>query len=94
MTDADEDYTAEDAEADAFFGNLMTAIRVGFVRQLLAGNDMQCFSTEQYRSMYAAKWKPPPGMPELQFDQAQSHLRHIPFLREVSPDVWAMKEKS
>ena len=72
------------------------AMREGVVRTLLAGNDAQCFSTEQYQEAYdrqdnkhrpvrALLWKTnwTDGL-------AESHLRGMPDLvSEVSPGVWA-----
>lgn len=64
------------------------------VRELLAGNDTCCFTTQQYEQAridkYQKKYKidvwdyAPEGW-------ARRHLEMLRSLREVKPDVWARR---
>ncbi len=96
MTEHDEELTPEDEaewEETAFFGPIFLAMRREVVRSLLRGNDVGCFSTEQYRDVYRKKYPPPPPMTDTLTDNlARMHLEQCDIVQEVAPDVW--KEKS
>ena len=71
-----------------FMGPIIREIRVGLVRKLLAGNDTQCFSTEQYRESYSkSTWG---NGVERMIDHglARAHLLGLPdVVEELKPDV-------
>lgn len=90
MTTEDEEMT--DAEADAFVGKLATSLRAGVARDLLRGNDVGCFTTEQYRAAYDRALPLPTIPEELRwfYVTPADHLRSIPgVVREVAPGIWA-----
>ena len=64
------------------------------VASLLAGNDTQCFTTEQYRDAYTRICNGGDDriMKELgshPLELAEMHLRSLRELREVRPGLWA-----
>lgn len=82
---------------------LALSMRHRAIRKLLAGNDTACFTTEQYREAFHANYADASELTQkamrrvVDYDLARVHLvgegkfRPSP-VREVRPDVWAMKE--
>lgn len=59
------------------------------IRHLLAGNDTQCFTTEQYLKAWHTVINHGKGNSILYLALAEQHLRTAPHLvREVKPGVW------
>lgn len=89
IEDADE---VTDAEVNAFFGRLALSMRASIARDLLRGNDTQCFTEEQYREAHDRAFPLPTVPAELRwlYTTPADHLRSIPHVvREVAPGVWA-----
>lgn len=68
------------------------------VRSLLAGNDAQCFTSEQYaRAYHKLCHKDDPQYKDnwikWLITLAPKHLKSV-GMREVSPGVWALPERS
>jgi hypothetical protein len=83
-----------DPEDFAFCMMMAKTLRLGAAESLLAGNDVGCFSTEQYQKAYdrqAAKAGCPARLAcQWRLGLVEMHLRSIPELvREVRPGVWA-----
>lgn len=77
----------------AFVGWMARAIREGVVSDLLAGNDAQCFTTNQYAEAYR-KGSFASDLIPLTTELAEIHLRSLPDLvREVRPGIWAPVEE-
>ncbi len=84
----------------ALLRQLMRVNRKETVDRLLAGNDTQCFTTEQYGRLHAKlHWGKDVEQGErwllLRFDSdgclARMHLRTYDRVVEVKPDVWREK---
>jgi hypothetical protein len=84
---------------DAVWHSLFREVRMTVVNSLLAGNDTQCFTTQQYREAYCRQthrrsrekdWIKD-RLDEMFTDGlATKHLRGLSdAVTEVSPDVWA-----
>ena len=83
---------------DELFGMLAMHVRRKVVAALLAGNDTQCFTTEQYKAEYERQQPMPAGYGRSDVywrldptgDLARKHLLSLAELvREVRPGVWA-----
>jgi hypothetical protein len=76
---------------DSIMGCMAMSMRRDAVRSLLAGNDTQAFTLEQYKNAYEKEWGPSRRFPEVRITDecAVMHLRSLGNLREVSPGVWA-----
>lgn len=69
------------------------------VNRLLAGNDTQCFTTEQYadaRDAWIAdmcgKTREQLLLPKAPIEYARKQLDAFPLVAQVSQDVWTLKE--
>ena len=68
------------------------------IRRLMAGNDAQCFTTQQYaeeRDRVLEQMlgcRRPPGVPAAPIESAKRQLRACSLVVEVSPDVWTLKQ--
>jgi len=98
-TQAIDDATAAD-NARWFHDHIMLPVRRGVVRGLLAGNDCQCFGTEQYKAAWTREMDRlfkvrNPLPPELVWlpGVAEGQLRSTGLVREVEPGVWAPAER-
>lgn len=90
-----------DEEVDDWWRSFWRKIRLGVVRSLLAGNDTQCFTTQQYTDMYHKRchsnkdWEIMKEMPGILADWesgrvSRNHLESLSdVVREVKPNVWA-----
>lgn len=74
------------------------------IRSLLAGNDTQCFTTQQYadaREAWCNKfiWGGKPGtrqqlnLPPPPLETSRKQLLSIGLVEEVKPDIWALKNR-
>lgn len=95
LEEIDEEQEAADNE---WFGrNFFIPIRRSIVRSLLAGNDTQCFTTEQYMRAYEVEsekifklgqpvmWDAIPG-------GAAMHLTSTELVEEVEAGIWRAKD--
>lgn len=74
---------------DELFGLLAMDVRRRTVKYLLAGNDTQCFTTQQYLDTYIREIDK--GMPSIMdLELARKHLVSLAGdgVKEVRPDVW------
>lgn len=84
---------------DEQLGQLIAStMEADVVRRLMAGNDAQCFTTEQYQTMrdewiaeMCGSTRDSLGMPEAPIEYARNQLRGFPPVVEVSPDVWTLR---
>ncbi len=70
------------------------------IRLLLAGNDTQCFTTQQYvdaRDQWIAKitgsTRAELGLDDPPIEFARTQLRAITLVEEVRPDVWKLRHE-
>lgn len=92
-----EPESPDDAEVMAFFARLARSMRASVARALLAGNDVGCFTTEQYQAAYDRLFPLTAVAREVKWSHTspERHLRSIPHVvREVAPGVWAAAEVS
>lgn len=81
-----------DEEIDDGYDAIFRIFNRGVVRLLLSGNDVGCFTTEQFARKADERW-PSKLLPPLGLERARQHLLDLPELREVKPDVWAAVEQ-
>jgi uncharacterized protein with PIN domain len=100
MENRKHERTNNAGEIDAIVGMLLKENKRATVAALLAGNDTQCFTTQQYIEMYARlNWKGQEEMgrrclsglwsDDVEETLAHKHLRTFREVREVKLDVWA-----
>lgn len=88
---------------DQMLLQLCLSQRDSVIRELLAGNDTQCFTTEQYRQRFCHYWQIQNARGEnisamiLTMDLARAHLagkgKFNPSpVCEVRPKIWALRE--
>lgn len=95
-----------ESSADGYLYELMLPMWLTRVRDLLVGNDIQCFSTEQYLKRFIAR--EPLDFPGMVKDYgplrsktctlslARAHLEKLQqkgYVREVKQGVWAPTER-
>ena len=96
--DIDEIDEEQEAADNEWFGRtFIIPIRRSIVRSLLAGNDTQCFTTEQYMRAYEVEtqriskttmpvmWDAIPG-------GAAMHLQSTGLVEEAEPGIWMGKK--
>ncbi len=77
---------------EQLIGMLAMDMRRKAVVSLLAGNDTQCFSTEQYQRAYERESRTPGWCWRLEDGLAKKHLLSTGLVREVKPGLWTVKE--
>lgn len=95
--DLDEIDDEQEAADNEWFANaVIIPLRRSIVRSLLAGNDTQCFTTEQYKAAYEKEtqrisktslpvmWDAIPG-------GAARHLQSTGLVEEVETGIWRAK---
>ena len=98
MEDIDEIDEEQEAADNEWFGRtVIIPLRRSIVRSLLAGNDTQCFTTEQYMRAYEKEtnricktslpvmWDAIPG-------GAAMHLQSTGLVEEVEAGIWRAKQ--
>ncbi len=85
-----------DAEFNGLIAQLGMASRRKVVRSLLAGNDTQCFTTQQYAEAYHRichqnDMAHRDGWICYLIELAPKHLRSV-GMREVKPGLWTVEE--
>ena len=92
------DVKREPLDVDKLMKLLSLKIRKDAIKALLAGNDTQCFTTQQYREAYCRQGCMNGTTPDffdrvIGHDWARNNLKELPSLvKEVKPDVWAAVE--
>lgn len=89
----DTDDRPHDAEMNKLFRQLGMHCRREVVRTLLAGNDTQCFTTQQYLDAYIHVINKGQRC-LMDLELAKHHLQSLDGkVREVKPGVWVGQEK-
>ncbi len=85
-----------DEDNEKFGAWLARTTRCDIISALLAGNDTQCFTTDDYRRRYTKRWITDMRLNyELSTELAEMHLRICrDVVREVRPGVWAPTEQA
>ena len=99
------DVKREPLDIGKLMKQLNLLMRKEAIASLLAGNDTQCFTTQQYREAFCRRQMKNARDEEIKVmpafydrvidpDWARMHLETLPKLvKEVKPDVWAAVEK-
>ncbi len=88
------DATADDIKHDKTIRLLVEIFRTCAVDHLMEGNDVGCFSTDQYEAMYL-KTSGPTSAKVLEGRKGwgRMHLESIRhYVVEVKPDVWVRRQ--
>lgn len=86
-------------DVDALLRELHLHKRRTIISQLLAGNDMRCFTTEQYTARMFDKTMESGPKPEYKgvgpyLPLGRKQLLEERGLQEVAPDIWGQRENT
>ncbi len=94
MSDEDEVDEPLSPQDRSLINLICSAVRNGVVDNLMAGNDTQCFTTEQYHEAYLKSTSDGDFVARyFTLETARMHLRTNRRVREVKPGIWTWVEE-